>query len=258
MTAGHSFVSIICAHDRSGSGIDTCFKMRQKHFSFRPFAAPHRNFKSGIFHRIKRKMLHTGNNAFALYSLNQRVPHMRQQTGIFSICFLGPAPARVIRQIHTDSSKQVAASCDHFLCHCLPHSSFQIRIKSCPSHRRHRETDRLPASAYYAPCAICKEHRWNPFFFHSPGSVGIFIIVGFHLALNSSSNAFFGFTAAHKGNLFFKCKRLKYLTGPLCIRKPVCSPFIHPYVSFSDLPYNCPLLFFPVIIQDSLYNCFYL
>src|SRR5699024_5603591 len=107
-------------------------------------------------------------------------------------------------------------------------------------------------------CTIGKKHRRNTFFFQSSGSIRIFIIVGFHLTLNSSSNAFFGFTATHERNFFFQCKCLKYLPGLLCIGKSVCSPFIHLYVSFSAPSSSCLSLFFPSAVQNSLYNCFYL
>jgi len=109
MTTDRTLITIVRSHDGTCTCINTLLKLRQKDLSFCTLVTGNIHLKPCILHRIKRKVLDAGNDAPLLPPAYHSRAHVPCQAWVFPIRFLNPSPARMIREIHADSPKQVTS-----------------------------------------------------------------------------------------------------------------------------------------------------
>ena len=81
--------------------------------------------------------------------------------------------------IHEGRKWWEGTNVQNFLCNGAPDLFFQLRVKSCSSHGRHRKTCCFFASAYNTSRPICKKHCRYAFLFYTTCTIWMFIIMYF-------------------------------------------------------------------------------
>src|SRR5690554_647527 len=152
----NTLIEIIGAHHTGGTGLNTFLKMGQINLAFSPLIGSYIYLKTGYLHTVKGIVFHTGNYILFLNTPYQSCPHLAQMEGFFTIGFLTPSPARVIGQINTDATKQVATMGPYLLGDSPSDSLLQLRIKGSPPGHGNRKTGTVSLDG--SPGTITKLH----------------------------------------------------------------------------------------------------
>src|SRR5690554_120727 len=192
----NTLIEIIGAHHTGGTGLNTFLKMGQINLAFSPLISSYIYLKAGYFHTVKGIVFYTGNHILFLNTPYQGTPHLPQMEGLFTIGFLTPSPARVIGQINTDATKQVATMGPYLLGDSPSDPFLQFRIKGSPPAHSYRKTGAVSLDSTSG--AITKLHLRHPEPFIPTGRIGNIIIMGMgHHLLHT-------YPAAHQINLFLQ------------------------------------------------------
>ena len=193
MSAENMMVFIIRTHNCSGPCFHTFLEMPQIDLPFRTDITGNVNFKPGVLHGIKRKMLDTGYNILFLYPAYQSASHLTQMKAVLPISFLTSSPTGIIRKVYTDTGKKISVTGLYLPADRMTYFFFQFRIKGRSPQHTDRKTGGFSCSADNSPWAVTEHHCRYSFPFDSAGGIwGIIIMVilrigrAFHLSASPS------------------------------------------------------------------------
>lgn len=149
-------------------------------------------------------MFGAGDHAPFFHSLCQSRPQRADQESILPICLLASAPARMVRDIDTDSAEKVCPGGYGFLRNRFSNLLFQLPVECSRPHDRCREASRLADSADDASGTVAELHLRNTQPRAAACLVRMFIVMSAQSPLQSAMDLAAGSLSAHQVNLLCK------------------------------------------------------